>query len=61
MHHSTKYHVSLLKNKSGNFTFAKVKFGMYALQALESGILTAQQLEITRRIISRLTKRTSKL
>ena len=54
-------HVNLISNKAGNFDFAKIKFGSYGLQALESGILTASQLEITRRVITRLTKRRVKL
>lgn len=38
-----------------------VKFGLVALKAVTSGILTAKQLETMRRVITRCTKRYSKI
>ena len=48
-----------LKGKStrGN----TISFGTYAIQAVESGCFTAKQIEATRRVITRLTKRGGKL
>jgi large subunit ribosomal protein L16 len=48
-----------LKGKStrGNI----ISFGTYAIQAIESGYFTAKQIEATRRVITRLTKRGGKL
>jgi len=60
MKHFNKQHTILITPKRGNFQYSQIKFGVYALQALESGILTSSQLESVRRTISRLTSRTSK-
>lgn len=61
MNYLPKKHTTLLKNKSGNFKIAKINFGQFGLQATESGILTANQLEIVRRVVVRLTQRRVKI
>jgi len=37
-----------------------IKFGVYGIKVLESGILLTQEVETIRRVISRITKRLSK-
>lgn len=39
----------------------QLKFGMYGLQALEKGDITARQIEAVRRTITGFTKRTTKI
>jgi len=51
-----KKKVGLIKNYLGS-----IKFGLYGIKAIESGILLTQEIEAIRRIVSRITKRTGKL
>jgi large subunit ribosomal protein L16 len=44
----------LTKNYSGN-----VQFGFYGIKTVAPGILLAQEIEMMRRVISRIAKRTS--
>lgn len=39
----------------------KLQFGVYGLQALEAGKITARQIEAVRRTITGFTKRTTKV
>lgn len=43
--------------KEFNYFLDTVKFGSYGIQVLESGILVSEQIEIVRRLVSRVTKR----
>jgi len=45
----------LIKNYLGN-----IKFGVYGIKVLESGILLTEEVETIRRVVSRITKRLSK-
>lgn len=49
--HKTK--VSSITNKTSN----RIKHGLYAIKVVVSGVLTAKQVEASRRVISRETKR----
>jgi len=55
-HHKKK---NIFKNE--RIMIAKVIKGFYGLKLLNSGIVTAKQLESMRRIITRLTKRNAKV
>ena len=46
----------LTKNYTGN-----VQFGFYGIKTVEPGILLSQEIEMMRRVISRIAKRTSKI
>jgi len=52
-----KIKISSISNK----TSSDVKYGFFGLKAVTSGILTSKQLEATRRVVSRETKRTGKI
>ena len=56
-----KYHKikNILKNEAINV--AKINKGFYGLKILNSGIITPKQLEIMRRILARITKRSGKI
>jgi len=45
----------LIKNYLGS-----IKFGVYGIKVLESGILLTEEVETIRRVVSRITKRLSK-
>jgi large subunit ribosomal protein L16 len=45
------------KKKGFNSFLDIIKFGFYGIQILQSGILVNEQIEIIRRLISRITKR----
>jgi len=49
-----------LRNGINKF-LGQIQFGFYGVFALESGVLLENQLEVVRRILSRLTKRLSKI
>jgi len=51
-----KLHKKNIK-KEFNCFLDTVKFGSYGIQVLESGILVSEQIEIVRRLVSRITKR----
>lgn len=53
--HKKKY-LSVARNYLGN-----VQFGIYGIKAIEPGFLLFKELEVARRLISRLTKRVSKV
>jgi len=53
--HKKKYLVKA-RNYLGN-----VQFGIYGIKAIEPGFLLFKELEVVRRVISRLTKRVSKV
>lgn len=52
-----KIKISLLISKKWN----KVEYGFYGLKSTTGGVLTAKQLEASRRVISRETKRVGKI
>jgi large subunit ribosomal protein L16 len=52
-----KIKLSLITNK----TSSTVKYGTYAIKAVNAGILTAKQVESSRRVISKETKRTGRV
>jgi len=56
-----KYHkqTKIVKNEKDNLR--SLKKGFYGLKVLKSGIITPKQLETARRVIARITKRTSKI
>ena len=56
-----KYHKQkkVGKNEKGNL--GNIKKGFYGLQVLEPGTLTPKQIEMARRVISRITKRVGKI
>jgi large subunit ribosomal protein L16 len=49
-------HIKKIKNYTG-----KVQFGVYGIKTMESSIFLSQELEVVRRMISRITKRFSKV
>lgn len=51
-----KLHKKNIK-KGFNSFLDSVKFGFYGIQILQSGILVTEQIEIIRRLVSRITKR----
>lgn len=56
-----KYHKIKKILKREKYSLSTPKQGLYALRALECGFMTPEQLESSRRIISRLTKRSGKI
>jgi large subunit ribosomal protein L16 len=54
-----KYKIKHIK-KTNNYT-GNIQFGTYGLKAMESSIFLSQELEAIRRMVSRLTKRLSKV
>jgi large subunit ribosomal protein L16 len=56
-----KYHKKKTIYYQEKNSLCSVKRGFYGLKAVNSGIITPKQLETVRRIISRLTKRTTKI
>ena len=58
-----KYHRKhkIKKNENSSYRMRDLKKGFYGLKLIESGIVTPAQLETARRIITRITKRTSKI
>jgi large subunit ribosomal protein L16 len=56
-----KYHKKNKILKSERKDLRTVKKGLYGLKALTSGIVTPEQLETARRIVSRITKRIGKI
>lgn len=52
-----KIKLSLITNKK----WSDVRYGTYAIKAVNSGILTAKQVESFRRVISRVTKRVGRV
>lgn len=56
-----KYHKKKNIFKNERIVIAKVIKGFYGLKLLNSGVLTAKQLESMRRIITRVTKRSAKV
>jgi large subunit ribosomal protein L16 len=56
-----KYHKQTKIIKNEKDSLQSIKKGFYGLKALESGIITPKQLETARRVITRITKRTSKI
>ncbi len=56
-----KYHKKkkILKLEQSNLVIPKQ--GLYGLKSLECGIITPEQLEASRRLISRITKRSGKI
>jgi len=55
-----KYHKIKFNNTTTNFS-GTVRFGSYGLKATSSGFMTAKQLEASRRVIARTTKRTGRI
>jgi large subunit ribosomal protein L16 len=56
-----KYHKQKKIGKNEKSSFRIIKKGFYGLKLLESGIITPRQLEMARRVISRITKRIGKV
>jgi large subunit ribosomal protein L16 len=52
-----KIKLSSLTNSTSNI----IKYGLYAIKAVTAGVLTAKQVEASRRVISRETKRIGKV
>jgi large subunit ribosomal protein L16 len=53
--HKTK--LSYITNKTSSTT----KYGLYSLKTLKAGVLTSKQVEASRRVISRETKRIGRI
>jgi len=56
-----KFHKIKRISKQEKFILTNPQQGFYALRALETGFITPEQLESSRRIISRITKRSGKI
>jgi len=51
------------KNKIGEIKSypGNIQFGIYGVKAMETGVLLSKEIETIRRVISRVTKRVSKV
>lgn len=56
-----KYHKQKKIGKNEKSSFRNIKKGFYGLKLLEPGIITPKQIEMARRLISRITKRICKI
>ena len=56
-----KYHKQKKIGKNEKSSFCNIKKGLYGLKILEPGIITPKQIEMARRVISRITKRIGKI
>jgi ribosomal protein L16/L10AE len=56
-----KYHkkINIFKNEKNNLR--SLRKGLYGLKLLEAGIMTIEQLETIKKVISRITKRMGKI
>jgi len=56
-----KYHKQKKVGKNEKGCIRNIKKGLYGLKVLEPGIITPKQVEMARRVISRITKRIGKI